>query len=260
MAHVESRSPFGPDTLSLEVEGKIFALFSLNPERGFYNAKVDKEEGERLRERYSAVRPGYHMNNKEKWVSVDFRGDFPEREHYRLLLHSYREVLRGMSRVHRKRLTELKIRHTTEKDIPTVLEIFDKAKGYMRLQGNHEQWAGAYPDAEAVRADMAQGWSYVVEHCGEVVGTFCMMTSPEPTYSNLPAETSYVTLHRVASNGAVSGVVDAAVDFAKGGAERVRIDTHPSNAAMLKAIKRLKMKRLGTITLADGTPRQVFEG
>lgn len=258
LPEASSRSPFGPDTLALEVGGKMFALFTLAGEHDFYNVKVDEARGEELRERYASVHPGYHMN-KRTWVSVDFCGDLPEGAHCPLLLHGYRQVLRGMSRRQRKALTRLDIRPTAEADIPAVLSIFDKAKLYMRRQGNHEQWTGAYPDAEAVRADMARGWSYVVEQCGEVVGTFCMMTEPEPTYATLPSAAHYATLHRVASSGEVAGVVEAAFDYALAAAGRVRIDTHPTNAAMLAAIKRLRMKPLGAITLADGTPRQVFE-
>lgn len=156
-------------------------------------------------------------------------------------------------------LGKIKIRPTQEGDIPSLLEIFENAKRYMRQQGNMEQWAGAYPDAEAVRRDMSEGWSYVVECDGEVVGTFCMMTAPEPTYAKLPLSGAYHTLHRVASNGKMRGVVGAAVAYSHSICPRVCIDTHPDNVAMLRAISNLGMDAIGTITLADGTPRLVFE-
>lgn len=253
-----SRNPFGPDTLSMEVGGKMFALLDLSGESEFYNIKVDSEKGVELRDKYACIRPAYHMN-KDKWISVDFHGGLPESMHRRLLIDSYREVLRGMSRVKRNKVLDFDIRPAEERDIPRMLELFTAAKAYMRRQGNMVQWMGDYPGEAAIRGDMNKGWSMVVEHCGEVVGTFCMMTDPEPTYHTLPTTEPYQTLHRVASDGSVAGIVDAAVRYALACDGAVRIDTHPDNQAMLKCIRRLKMKRIGEIELADGTPRVVFE-
>ncbi len=258
LPHVTTRSPFGPDTLTLEVGGKMFALMDLSGECDFYNVKVDPDRGVELRDRHSCIWPAYHMN-KEKWISVNFQGPLPASMHRRLLIDSYREVLKGMSRVKRNFLLEFNIRPTRMEDIPRLLEIFAIAKGYMRQQGNMVQWIGEYPGEAAITGDMSHGWSMVVEHCGEVVGTFCLMSEPEPTYHNLPAPVPYLTLHRIASDGSVSGIVDAAVRYALAQGNSVRIDTHPDNRGMLECIRRLKMKRIGEITLPDGTPRLVFE-
>lgn len=258
LPHATYRSPFGPDTLALEIGGKMFALLDLSAEWNFYNIKVDIDRGIELRDRYDSIRPAYHMD-KQRWISVDFDGHLPDSMHHQLLIDSYREVLRGMSRKKRSSLLEFNIRPSVTADIPRLLEIFTKAKQFMRQQGNMEQWQGEYPGTTALLSDIAHGWSMVVEHCGEIVGTFCMMTDPEPTYHNLTSSGDYITLHRVASSGAVSGIVDVAVGYALQHSHAVRIDTHPHNRAMLKSIKRLRMQPLGEITLADGTPRLVFE-
>lgn len=258
LPHVSTRSPFGPDSLSLEVGGKIFALFDLSGENNFYNVKTSKNKSVELRERYACIHTAYHMN-KDSWISVDFDGNLSDSMHRSLLVDSYREVLRAMSRKKRHSLLSFEIRPTIESDIPRILEIFVSAKTFMRSQGITVQWTGDYPGEEAVRKDMEKGWSMVMEHCGEVVGTFCMMTESEPTYHNLYCEEEYVTLHRVASNGCVSGIVDAAIDYAATSGKAVRIDTHCENKAMLRCIKRLKMRPIGEVTIADGTPRLVFE-
>lgn len=65
---VTEELPFGPDTLVYKVKGKIFALTGLNAFESI-NLKCDPEEAVELRERYSAVRPGYHMN-KAHWNTV----------------------------------------------------------------------------------------------------------------------------------------------------------------------------------------------
>ncbi len=93
--HVTMRSPYGPDTLVLEIGGKQFCLLDLSGEWEFYNIKVDPDYSVELRDSYGSVRPGYHMNKKH-WVSVDFRGDVPDSLHRSLLRHAYDVTMRGL--------------------------------------------------------------------------------------------------------------------------------------------------------------------
>ena len=55
--------PFGDDTLVFKAVGKIFALVNLNGDLSI-NLKCDPLLAIELRERYSSVTPGYHMNKK----------------------------------------------------------------------------------------------------------------------------------------------------------------------------------------------------
>ncbi len=82
------RCPFGPDTLAFEIEGMMFCLMTLSGEWDFYNLKVRPDYGVELCERYSGIRPGFHMN-KRNWISVDFRGDVPDNLQEELIFHSY---------------------------------------------------------------------------------------------------------------------------------------------------------------------------
>lgn len=97
------RCPFGPDTLAMEIGGKIFCLMTLDGEWNFYNIKVDPEYGIELCGRYSGIRPGFHMN-KRHWVSVDFHGDVPDRIQQRLLLHSYCQTAKKLAKKVREEL------------------------------------------------------------------------------------------------------------------------------------------------------------
>ena len=65
----EEGLPFGPDTLVFKVGGKIYLLASLNAVPLQFNVKCSPEEVEVLREQYSCVQPGYHMNKKH-WNTV----------------------------------------------------------------------------------------------------------------------------------------------------------------------------------------------
>lgn len=89
------RCPFGPDTLAMEIGGRMFCLMTLDGEWNFFNIKVDPDYGVELCDRYSGIRPGYHMN-KRHWVSVDFQGDVPDSVQEELLYRSYCRTAMGL--------------------------------------------------------------------------------------------------------------------------------------------------------------------
>lgn len=72
----------------MEIGGRMFCLMTLAGQRDFYNLKVAPDYGVELCDRFSGIRPGYHMN-KRHWISVDFYGDVPDRLQEQLIFHSY---------------------------------------------------------------------------------------------------------------------------------------------------------------------------
>ena len=66
---VEETLPFGPDTLVYKVNGKIFLLMGLDSDPLSFNVKCDPDLALELREQFSCVVPGYHMNKKH-WNTV----------------------------------------------------------------------------------------------------------------------------------------------------------------------------------------------
>lgn len=91
---VRMRSPFGVDTLTLEIRDKMFALFDLSKNWIFYNVKFDPNLSLLLRDRYSAIRPAFHMN-KVHWNSIDIEA-FPVEIHKAILIHAYMQTVKGM--------------------------------------------------------------------------------------------------------------------------------------------------------------------
>jgi predicted DNA-binding protein (MmcQ/YjbR family) len=83
--------PFGEDTLVFKSEGKIFALVNLNGDLSI-NLKCDPGLAIDLRERYSSVTPGYHMNKKH-WNTVMLNGTVPDKEIFGWIDHSYDLVI-----------------------------------------------------------------------------------------------------------------------------------------------------------------------
>jgi predicted DNA-binding protein (MmcQ/YjbR family) len=84
--------PFGDDTLVFKTEGRIFALVNLEGELSI-NLKCDPALAIELRERYSSVVPGYHMNKKH-WNTVYIDGSVPDKEVYLWIDHSYDLVIK----------------------------------------------------------------------------------------------------------------------------------------------------------------------
>jgi len=65
----EESLPFDDSTLVFKVGGKIFLLLSLSSSPVQFNVKSDPEKAIELREAYSCVIPGYHMNKKH-WNTI----------------------------------------------------------------------------------------------------------------------------------------------------------------------------------------------
>ena len=79
--------PFGDDTLVFKTGGKIFALVNLEGDLSI-NLKCDPVLALELRERYTAVTPGYHMNKKH-WNTVFLDGSIPDSMVLSWIDHSY---------------------------------------------------------------------------------------------------------------------------------------------------------------------------
>ena len=105
LPHTTERCPFGPDALALEIGGRIFCLLDLSAQWQFYNLKVDPEYSIELQERYSSIRPGFHMNKKH-WISVNFNGDIPQSLHRHLIEHAYMQTIKALPRKQRELLTK----------------------------------------------------------------------------------------------------------------------------------------------------------
>ncbi len=94
--------PFGEDTLVFTVCGKMFALTDIN----FFesvNLKADPEDAIDLRERYSAVKPGFHMNKKH-WNTVELDGSISEKLLFEWTKKSYDLVVAGLPKKQRQSL------------------------------------------------------------------------------------------------------------------------------------------------------------
>ena len=95
--------PFDEDTLVFKVMGKMFALTNIRAPELSVNLKCDPDWALILRDHYTAVTPGYHMN-KRHWNTVVIDGSIPDDEVREMIDHSYRLVVKGLKKSDREKL------------------------------------------------------------------------------------------------------------------------------------------------------------
>lgn len=100
--------PFGDDTLVFRVAGKIFLLMSLDGGPVQVSLKCDPDLSIRLRERYTQITPGFHMNKKH-WISVASVSILPESLVRRQVRHSFNCVRAKLPKADRVRIAELSL-------------------------------------------------------------------------------------------------------------------------------------------------------
>ena len=80
------------------------------------------------------------------------------------------------------------IRKAAEGDLPRMMEIYAVARRFMAAHGNPNQWGPTnWPPEERIRADIAEGSSYVCVRQNRVVGAFYFRQGEgiEPTYQRI---------------------------------------------------------------------------
>lgn len=156
------------------------------------------------------------------------------------------------------------IRKAEEKDLPRILEIYAYARKFMAETGNASQWGDSFPPKELLAADIKAGQLYVVKEKDTIHGVFAFIIGEDPTYKKIEqgrwlSDAQYGTLHRVAGDGAVHGIFNAAVAFAEKRLRHLRVDTHQNNRVMQHLIKKNGFRECGIIYVGDGSPRIAYE-
>src|SRR5690606_8589782 len=104
---VTEELPFGPDNLVFKVQGKMFALASLDEIPLRVNLKCDPEEAINLRDQYpDNILPGYHMSKKH-WNTVILDGMMTQSMIYSLTDNSYDRAAQGLPKRLQKELEDL---------------------------------------------------------------------------------------------------------------------------------------------------------
>lgn len=158
----------------------------------------------------------------------------------------------------------MKVRKAILDDLDKILGVYDKARSYMRLNGNKSQWINGYPSSMHVKKDIEEGNCYVGEENGDILMAFAFIIGDDPTYNIIEEgrwinEKPYGTIHRLGSNGKKKGMLSECINFCLRNISNIRIDTHKNNKPMINGLKSLGFCYCGIIYCQDGTQRLAFQ-
>lgn len=186
----------------------------------------------------------------------------------------------------------MNIRKASHKDLPEIMSIYEKARAFMRDNGNPTQWGAGRPSRSVIENDIVNGNFYICEKisegisenicddnsndnsgdstvgndkgCSKIVGVFALIIGEDPTYLEIQdgswrSDETYGTIHRLASDGITKGIAGACFDFCHDRCHYLRIDTHKDNLPMQAAIKKYGFVYCGIIHVADGSERVAFD-
>jgi RimJ/RimL family protein N-acetyltransferase len=156
------------------------------------------------------------------------------------------------------------------KDIPQIMEIIQAAQQYLKQNGI-DQWQNNYPNPDSLKEDITNNNSYLIKDGDKVVATAAIIFGDDPTYSYIEngewiSKGNYGVIHRAAvaeaykGQGIVSEIFAQTYKLAAAeGITSIRIDTHPKNKAMQRAIEKEGFKYCGIIYTEDDSKRFAYE-
>lgn len=159
----------------------------------------------------------------------------------------------------------MRIRKAEQSDLDSILSVYAIAREYMRKTGNPNQWGTNKPQRELLEEDIQKGELFVGESTdGNIHFVFAFILGGDPTYLYIEngswlSDEPYGTIHRVASDGAVKGVVKLVVDYCRNTISNIRIDTHENNKTMQHVLEKSGFVKCGIIYLSDGAPRIAYQ-
>lgn len=149
-----------------------------------------------------------------------------------------------------------------DRHVDRMCEITDMAKRQLKSLGL-SQWQKGYPSRQVWLADVEAGCTYLAVEGDEILGIFAFQTDPDPSYAVIDGkwltDGPYASMHRVCvsdeckGKGVAGRMFDYGFQLARqAGLPSVRIDTHPGNIPMQRALKKAGFIECGGIVLAEG--------
>lgn len=156
------------------------------------------------------------------------------------------------------------------KDIPEIMKIIKSAQKYLKEKGI-DQWQNNYPNSDTIKKDIENANSYLIEDKGKLIAAVAIIFGEDPTYDYIEdgdwiAAGEYGVLHRAVVREDYKGrglMAEIFKETYKMGKKRkatsIRIDTHPKNSAMQRAIEKEDFNYCGIIYTRDGSKRLAYE-
>ena len=162
----------------------------------------------------------------------------------------------------RDNISKMKIRKATLNDLDALMAIYAHAREEMIKNNNPHQWKDVEPEKDKIISRINDGVHYVVEENGLICGAFSLIPGKDPTYERIDGkwlnDFPYLTIHTIASNNTVKGILKAAIDYGFSICNTIRIDTHIDNKIMIHLLEKYGFTFCGVIRLLNMEPRQAY--
>ncbi len=164
-------------------------------------------------------------------------------------------------------------RLAVKEDLNRMTAMVNQAKAAFQARGI-DQWQKGEPNREGLATGAAKGQIRVLEEDGRVIGMITLLEGRDPSYAKIDGawlnDRPYVGFHRVCVEEALRGrglaarLFSLSEDYVRSlGYENIRIDTHPDNLPMQRALAKSGYRLCGSIHLAggaeDGALRLAFQ-
>ena len=151
----------------------------------------------------------------------------------------------------------------TAEDLDRLVAMSDQAKESFKAK-NIDQWQKGEPNRQVMEASILRSQLHVLEDTGQVVGMITIVPGPEASYASIDGawlnQEPYFAFHRICVEESMKGRGLAARLFSeaeqyvlKTGVRKIRIDTHPDNQAMQRALAKSGYICCGTLVLTEGS-------
>jgi len=151
------------------------------------------------------------------------------------------------------------------------MAIIEQGKAYLESDGV-DQWQNGYPNETVIEEDIVNGYGYVLETEGKVIGTVALSFDGEPFYAEIyngswqTDDEDFLVIHRMAvsddvrGTGAASEIIREAEKMCiERNVYSIRIDTHEDNYAMQRFVQKNDFIYCGNVILGDEGMRLAFE-
>lgn len=155
-------------------------------------------------------------------------------------------------------------RNATPEDLPVLMEIYDRARSFMRASGNMHQWPVGTPSKEELLEEIEKNRLFVLIDDDIIQASFVYYQGIDPTYITIYDgawlnEEPYAVLHRVATRGLKKHMGHMIIEYGKEHWPNIRIDTHDDNHPMQNMLAREGFTKVGQIKLLNGEYRIAYQ-
>ena len=154
-------------------------------------------------------------------------------------------------------------RFAEPKDLDQLMYMVNQAKAAFKA-GNINQWQKGEPDEAGLLISIGQSLVHVLEEDGKAAAMITAVPGPEASYAVIDGawlnQEPYYAFHRVCVEESRKGQGLAARLFLETerfvlekGCRNIRIDTHPENLAMQRALLKSGYVCCGSLVLTEGS-------